>query len=151
MSSLWTEMSFCQAMSKGKTAKMISIFKRQQKFHYETMMWNQSFLLMKKSHLRLSVRYIYPLTFQTTQIGQIKKMKLQSYNKLFSINTMLLVLTLKVQVFPSKYSKLIKVAVFFDTGALYTIMNPDVLPTEYQKKKKNSIFMLPIMRSSLQS
>ena len=51
--------------------------------------------------------------------------------KLSSINTVLPVPNLKVQVFPPKYSKPIKLATFFDIEASYMIMNPDVLPTEY--------------------
>ena len=49
---------------------------------------------------------------------------------------MLPVLTLKVQVFPIKYSKPIKIVAFFDTRASYMIMNPDVLLAEYWKGKK---------------
>uniref|UniRef100_A0A803NKP2 Retrotransposon gag domain-containing protein n=1 Tax=Cannabis sativa TaxID=3483 RepID=A0A803NKP2_CANSA len=41
-----------------------------------------------------------------------------------------------VQVLPTKYAKPIKVVGFFDTGASYKIMNPDILPKEYWKKEK---------------
>ena len=47
---------------------------------------------------------------------------------------------IKIQVFPSEYSKAIKVATFFDTEASYTIMNPDVLPVSIKRdnnKKKS--------------
>ena len=49
---------------------------------------------------------------------------------------MLPVPTLKIQIFPSKYSKPVKVVTFFDTRASYTIMNPDVLHEENWKMKK---------------
>ncbi|KAF4375467.1 hypothetical protein F8388_024126 [Cannabis sativa] len=42
----------------------------------------------------------------------------------------------KMHVIPTKYSRPIKVAAFFDTGASYTIINPDILPPELWKKKK---------------
>ena len=53
-----------------------------------------------------------------------------------SINITKPIRTLKVQVFPSKYSQPIKVAAYFDIRVSYTIMNPDVLPTKCWKKKK---------------
>ncbi|XP_060964790.1 uncharacterized protein LOC133033738 [Cannabis sativa] len=42
----------------------------------------------------------------------------------------------KMHVIPTKYSRPIKVAAFFDMGASYTIINPDILPPELWKKKK---------------
>ena len=43
---------------------------------------------------------------------------------------------IRMQVIPTKYTRLIKVVAFFDTGASFTIMNLDILPLQYQKKKK---------------
>ncbi|KAF4373700.1 hypothetical protein G4B88_030043 [Cannabis sativa] len=53
-----------------------------------------------------------------------------------TIHTMQPSPVLTVRVLPTKYAKPIKVAGFFDTGASYTIMNPDILPKEYWKKEK---------------
>ena len=43
---------------------------------------------------------------------------------------------IKMKVIPSKYANPVKVADFFDTNALYSIMNPDILPPAHWKKKK---------------
>ncbi|GMN22236.1 hypothetical protein TIFTF001_050191 [Ficus carica] len=43
---------------------------------------------------------------------------------------------IKMKVILSKYANPIRVAVFFDTGASYSIINPDILPPTYWKKKK---------------
>ncbi|XP_060960793.1 uncharacterized protein LOC133031328 [Cannabis sativa] len=56
--------------------------------------------------------------------------------QMFTIHTMQPSSVLTVRVLPKKYAKPIKVAGFFDTGASYTIMNPDILPKEYWKKEK---------------
>ena len=54
---------------------------------------------------------------------------------------MQLVPTTKIQIFPSKYSRTIKVVAFFHPRASYTIMNPNILPSQYWKywkiKEKN--------------
>ena len=47
---------------------------------------------------------------------------------------------IRMQVIPTKYTRLIKVVAFFDTGASFTIMNLDILPLQYQKKKKKKRF-----------
>lgn len=57
-------------------------------------------------------------------------------DKMSAINSVQPVPTIKMKVVPSKYSMPVKVAAFFDTGASYKIMNPDILPKEYWKKKK---------------
>ncbi|GMN62560.1 hypothetical protein TIFTF001_031649 [Ficus carica] len=44
------------------------------------------------------------------------------------------IITMKI--IPSKYANPIRVAAFFDTGASYSIMNPDILPPSKWKKKK---------------
>ena len=41
-----------------------------------------------------------------------------------------------MQIIPTKYTKPIKVAVFFYTGASFTMMNPDILSPQYWKKEK---------------
>ncbi|XP_062089201.1 uncharacterized protein LOC133795762 [Humulus lupulus] len=56
--------------------------------------------------------------------------------KMNAINSVQSIPMEKMQIIPTKYSKPIKVAAFFDTGASYTIMNPDILPPEFWKKKK---------------
>ena len=43
---------------------------------------------------------------------------------------------IKMKVIPSKYANPIRVVAFFDTGASYSIMNPDILPSVHWKKKK---------------
>ncbi|GMN58747.1 hypothetical protein TIFTF001_027847 [Ficus carica] len=43
---------------------------------------------------------------------------------------------IKMKVIPSKYTNPVRVAAFFDTGASYSIMNPEILPPAYRKKKK---------------
>ena len=43
---------------------------------------------------------------------------------------------IKMKVILSKYANPVKVAAFFDTGASYSIMNPDILPPAHWKKKK---------------
>ena len=43
---------------------------------------------------------------------------------------------IKMKVIPSKYANPVRVAAFFDIGASYSIMNPDILPPAYWKKKK---------------
>ncbi|KAL5569654.1 hypothetical protein UlMin_026229 [Ulmus minor] len=60
----------------------------------------------------------------------------ESFYKITAINSVQPVSIVKMQVIPSKYSLLIKVAAFFDTGASFTIMNPDILPKEFWRKKK---------------
>ncbi|KAL5580723.1 hypothetical protein UlMin_013165 [Ulmus minor] len=52
----------------------------------------------------------------------------ESFYKMTAINSVQLVPIVKMQVIPSKYSLPIKVTAFFDTGASFTIMNPDILP-----------------------
>ncbi|KAL5575975.1 hypothetical protein UlMin_017674 [Ulmus minor] len=60
----------------------------------------------------------------------------ESFYKMTSINSVQPVPIVKMQVIPSKYSLPIKVAAFFDTGASFTIMNPDILPKEFWRKQK---------------
>ena len=43
---------------------------------------------------------------------------------------------ISMQDIPTKYAKLIKVAAFFDTGASFAMINPDILPPQYWKKEK---------------
>ncbi|KAL5553210.1 hypothetical protein UlMin_040611 [Ulmus minor] len=52
----------------------------------------------------------------------------ESFYKMTAINSVQPVPIFKMQVIPSKYSLPIKVAAFFDMGASFTIMNPDILP-----------------------
>ncbi|KAL5575994.1 hypothetical protein UlMin_017693 [Ulmus minor] len=58
----------------------------------------------------------------------------ESFYKMTAINSVQPVPIVKMQVIPSKYSLPIKVAAFFDTGASFTIMNPDILPKEFWRK-----------------
>ncbi|KAL5548138.1 hypothetical protein UlMin_003369 [Ulmus minor] len=58
----------------------------------------------------------------------------ESIFSMTAINSVQPVPILKMQVIPSKYSLPIKVVAFFDTGASFTIMNPDILPKEFWRK-----------------
>ncbi|KAL5575188.1 hypothetical protein UlMin_016887 [Ulmus minor] len=60
----------------------------------------------------------------------------ESLYKMTAINSVQLVLIVKMQVILSKYSLPIKVTAFFDTSVSFTIMNPDILPKEFWRKKK---------------
>ncbi|KAL5577277.1 hypothetical protein UlMin_018976 [Ulmus minor] len=60
----------------------------------------------------------------------------ESFYKMTAINSVQPVPIVKMQVIPSKYSLPIKVAAFFNTGASFTIMNPNILPKEFWRKKK---------------
>ncbi|KAL5548784.1 hypothetical protein UlMin_004015 [Ulmus minor] len=60
----------------------------------------------------------------------------ESFYKMTTINFVQPVPIVKMQVIPSKYSLPMKVVAFFDTGASFTIMNHDILPKEFWRKKK---------------
>ncbi|KAL5564654.1 hypothetical protein UlMin_027818 [Ulmus minor] len=60
----------------------------------------------------------------------------ESFYKMTAINSVQPVPIVKMQVIPSKYSLPIKVVAFFNTGASFTIMNPDILPKEFWRKQK---------------
>ena len=51
--------------------------------------------------------------------------------KISGIHTMHPSPVISMQVILTKYAKPIKVAAFFDTGASFTMMNPDILPPQY--------------------
>ena len=62
--------------------------------------------------------------------------KTEECYKISDVYTMHPSLVISMQIIPIKYAKPIKVAAFFDTGASFTMMNPDNLPPQYWKKEK---------------
>ena len=56
--------------------------------------------------------------------------------KISNVHTMHPSPVISMQIISTKYAKPIKVAVFFDTCASFTMMNPDILPPQFWKKEK---------------
>lgn len=68
----------------------------------------------------------------------------ESFYKMTAMNSIQPIPIIKIKVIPSKYLLPIKVTTFFDIGPSFTIMNPDILPEVYWKKKKQYFHMANI-------